>query len=227
MIRLRILYLGLVLFLGGCVSNDVKIEGEIADLQGEIKLMMIDPVSLDTLIVVSQTEDTRIAWHVPSLNLPAKVWLEFEGRCLLDFILDERSGMRIGGTIGNDSLFVSGGNLESEYAKLKSFFKATYGKPIEEIDNSISRMVRRTNRTSGDKERLERLIKLKERIQCYRDAYIKRLIQANLSHDLSLVLIENELRDSVDIQRELFHELSIENKNSQLYKVLEKRLHKP
>ena len=41
---------------------------------------------------------------------------------------------------------------------------------------------------------------------------------------ISMVLIEEELGDSVHVQRQLFQELTIENKNSYLYRILEKRL---
>ena len=132
--------------------------------------------------------------------------------------------MRVDGTLKNDSVVVSGRKLEEEYAVLKRFLRENYQIPLEEIDWSISKMVGRRKRTSSDEKRLARLITLKGHYEHYRDAYIKKLIRANLSHELSLVLIEEELKDSVQVQRQLFRELNIENKNSNLYKVLENKL---
>lgn len=218
------LWIGLILLLSGCDSNKIKIAGEISDLQGEMKLLTVLPVSLDTLRVTGQKENTQIEWIIPHLDIPARVWLEVEGKYIADFILDEKKEMRIVGTIQNDSLIITGGKLENEYTVLKQFLKENYQQPIEKIDRSIGRMISRANRTRSEEKRLDRLITLKGRYEYYRNVYIEKLIRKNLSHELSLVLIEEELKDSLALQKRLFKELTVENKNSNLYKTLEKRL---
>lgn len=218
------LWIGFLFLWVGCDPKGIKMEGDIVDLQGEIQLLTVLPSSLDTLKVAGQRTGTKVEWEIASLDIPAKVWVEADGKRVADFILDERKGMRLDGAINMDSVVVSGGKLEREYRLLRQFLDEKYHQPLEEIDQSISRMVSRRNRTSSDEKRLKRLVTLKGHYERYRDAYIKKLIRANLSHELSLVLIEEELRDSVEVQKQLFHELKIENKNSNLYRILEKRL---
>lgn len=218
------LWIGLILLLYGCDSNKIKVVGEITDLQGEIKLLTVMPGSLDTVNIEGTKEGAKFKWNISGLNLPAKVWLEADDKIIADFILDPKEEIQIKGRIADDSLMILGGGLESEYAALKQFLKEKYQVPIEEIDHSISRMVSRTNRTGSDQRRLNRLITLKGHYEHYRNAYIKKLIRTNLSHELSLVLIEEELKDSLEVQKQLFQELTIKNKNSNLYKILEQKL---
>lgn len=218
------LWIGFLFLWVGCDPKGIKMEGDIVDLQGEIQLLTVLPSSLDTLKVAGQRTGTKVEWEIASLDIPAKMWVEADGKRIADFILDERKGMRLDGAINKDSVVVSGGKLEREYRLLRQFLDENYHQPLEEIDHSISRMVSRRNRTSSDEKRLKRLVTLKGHYERYRDAYIKKLIRANLSHELSLVLIEEELRDSLEVQKQLFHELKIENKNSNLYRILEKRL---
>lgn len=215
--------IGFLVFLYGCGTGEIKVEGEFADVQGEVRLLTVMPSS-DTLSIVGQVQAKRVEWKIPALDIPAKVWIEAEGERVAEFILDRQEGMRLAGTLKNDSVAVSGGKLESEYAALRRFLKENYRIPLEEIDWSISKMIGRSNRTSSDEKRLARLITLKGHYERYRNAYVKKLVRANLSHELSLVLIEEELKDSVEVQRQLFHELTIENKNSNLYRVLENKL---
>ena len=216
--------IGIFFFLQGCDSGEIKVTGEFPGLQGEIRLLTVMPSLSDTLCVVGQMQTTKVGWRIPALDIPAKVWIEADGKRVAEFILDQKEGMHVDGTLRKDSVVVCGGKLEKEYAALRQFLKENYENPLEEIDNSIDRMIRRSKRTSSDEKRLNRLITLKGHYEYYRNAYIKKLIRANLSHELSLLLIEEEMKDSVEVQRQLFHELNIENKNSNLYRALEKKL---
>lgn len=216
--------IGIFFFLQGCDSGEIKVKGEFADLQGEMRLLTVMPSLSDTLSVVGQIQETRVEWKIPALKIPAKVWIEADGKRVTEFILDQKEGMRIDGILKNDSVVVSGGKLEKEYVALKQFLRENYQIPLEEIDWSIGKMIGKSKRTSSDEKRLTRLITLKGHYEHYRDAYIKKLIRANLSHELSLILIEEELKDSVQVQRQLFRELNIEDKTSNLYKVLENKL---
>ncbi len=216
--------IGFLVFLHGCGAGEIKVEGEFADVQGEMRLLTVMPSLSDTLSIAGRVQEGKVEWKIPALDLPAKVWIEAEGKRVTEFILDRKEGMRVAGTLKNDSVVVSGGKLEDEYAALRRFLRENYGLPIEEINWSISKMIGRSKRTSSDEKRLARLITLKGHYDHYRDAYIRKLVRANLSHELSIVLIGEELKDSVEVQRQLFRELNIENKNSNLYKVLENTL---
>ena len=215
---------GILFLLQGCGSGEIKVEGEFTDLAGEMRLLAVMPSLSDTLNIVGKIQAKKVEWKIPALDMPAKVWIEAEGRRVVEFILDQKKGIRIDGALKNDSVVVSGGKLEKEYAALRQFLKEKYESPLEEINHSVSRILGRSKRTSSDGKRLSRLVTLRGHYEYYRNVYIKKLVRANLSHELSLVLIEEELGDSVHVQRQLFQELTIENKNSYLYRILEKRL---
>ena len=47
---------------------------------------------------------------------------------------------------------------------------------------------------------------------------------ANPRKEISLFLIKDQLVDSLDLQKKLFHKMAVENKESNIYKVLESKL---
>lgn len=64
----------------------------------------------------------------------------------------------------------------------------------------------------------------KQRFLKNRANWTKSLVEANLSRELSLFLIKDELQDSLALQKRLFKKMKVENKESNIYKVLESRL---
>ena len=65
------------------------------------------------------------------------------------------------------------------------------------------------------------------RIQRYlkmRANWAKALIEANPGKEVSLFILKDELVDSLDAQKALFKKMMIENKESNIYKVLEDKL---
>ena len=52
----------------------------------------------------------------------------------------------------------------------------------------------------------------------------KQLIEANPTREISLFLLKDELADSLDAQKRLFRKLVVQNKESNIYKVLESKL---
>ena len=54
--------------------------------------------------------------------------------------------------------------------------------------------------------------------------YAKTLIEANPTQELSLFLLQDELKDSVDLQKRLFNKLEIPNKESNAYKTVAEKV---
>ena len=54
--------------------------------------------------------------------------------------------------------------------------------------------------------------------------WVKNLIEANPNQELSLFLLKDELRDSLDLQKRLFTKMNIPNKESNIYKNIESNL---
>ena len=57
-----------------------------------------------------------------------------------------------------------------------------------------------------------------------RAKYVKNLIEVNPTMELSLFLLQDELKDSLDLQRELFKKLEIANKESNIYKTTDRKI---
>jgi hypothetical protein len=51
--------------------------------------------------------------------------------------------------------------------------------------------------------------------------WVKNLIEANPTLELSLFLLKDELRDSLDLQKRLFSKMNVPNKESNIYKNIE------
>ena len=55
-------------------------------------------------------------------------------------------------------------------------------------------------------------------------SYATKLIEANPTQEQSLLILTDELRDSVDLQKRVFKKMVIANKESNLYKNLAEKL---
>lgn len=218
----RLWVCGLLILWGGCHPDKVRIEGKVTDVGGEVKLLTVSAAVLDTVVIARAQGNAGFSWEIAQLNFPVRVWLEVEGKAGKTFVIDGKEDVQIEGSW--DSLAVYGGELEREYEVLKNYLKKNYQDPADKIEESIKWIVKRTNRNSSDNERLKRLVTLRERYRHYRYEYVKKLIRTNPSHELSLLLVEEELKDSIELQRQLFRELEIPDRKSDLYRVLEKKL---
>ena len=54
--------------------------------------------------------------------------------------------------------------------------------------------------------------------------YVKTLIEANPGQELSLFLLQDELRDSTDLRKKLFQMITVPNKESNLYKIVAEKM---
>lgn len=212
--------------LSACNPNRVKIQGQVAGLQGTVKLLAEVPGQQGLSILAEQeVKDGKIELVTEALNIPARVWVDVAGKNTLEFIVDSKDQIWIQGKAKfPDQIEVKGSGLDGEYDKLKKLFKEKYEGPIQPLDKSIQRIMDKEKRSKDDEVmlgvyQLQRLRYIRARAN-----YAKTLIEANLNKELSLFLLQDELRDSLDLQKRLFKELSIENKESNVYQNLATKL---
>lgn len=224
--KLSLILIVFALVFSACDSNKVKIRGKIADLQGTVKLLAEVPGQQGMVILAQQeVTDGNIDLETEALTIPARVWVDVAGKNTLEFIVDTKDQIWIDGKAKfMDQIEVKGSGLGNEYAKIKKLFKEKYEGPIEPIDKSIQKIMAKEKQTKDDEVMLGVYQLQKQRYHKYRANYTKTLIEANPARELSLFLLQDELKDSLDLQKRLFKELKIENKESNIYKNLQEKL---
>ena len=224
--RICLFLIAFTLLLAGCNSNKVKVRGKVIGLQGTVKLLAEMPGQQGLVILAQQdVTDGNIDLETEALQIPARVWVDVAGKNTLEFILDSKDQIWIQGKIKfPDQIEVKGSGLDMEYAKLKKMFKEKYEGPIEPIDKAIKKIMEKPKR-SKDEEVLLGVHQLqRQRYIRARAKYVKNLIEVNPTMELSLFLLQDELKDSLDLQRELFKKLEIANKESNIYKTTAEKL---
>lgn len=209
--------------LSACNSNKVKIRGDVKGLQGMVKLLAEMP-GRDGLVVLAQQDvvDGKIELVTDSLALPGRVWVDIAGKNTLEAIVDTKDQIWIEGKIKfPDQIEVKGSGLDTEYAKLKKQFKEKYEGPIESVDKKIAKIMSKEKRTNNEDVMLGIFHMQKNRHIKNRANWVKQLIEANPNQELSLFLLKDELRDSLDLQKRLFQKMEIPNKESNIYKNIE------
>ncbi len=224
--RIGFLLVAFVLLLAACSSNKVKVRGKVVGLQGTVKLLAEMPGQQGLVILAQQdVTDGNIDLQTEELQIPARVWVDIAGKNTLEFILDSKDQIWIEGKIKfPDQIEVKGSGLDMEYDKLKKMFKEKYEAPIEPIDKSIKKIMDKPKRSKDDEVLLGVYQLQKQRYLRTRAKYVRSLIEANPSMELSLFLLQDELKDSLDLQKELFKKLEIANKESNIYKITAERL---
>ena len=211
------------LLLAGCNSNKVKVRGKVIGLQGTVKLLAEMPGQQGLVILAQQdVTDGNIDLETEALQIPARVWVDVAGKNTLEFILDSKDQIWIQGKIKfPDQIEVKGSGLDMEYAKLKKMFKEKYEGPIEPIDKAIKKIMEKPKRSKEEEVLLGVHQLQRQRYIRARAKYVKNLIEVNPTMELSLFLLQDELKDSLDLQREL---LEIANKESNIYKTTAEKL---
>ena len=209
-----------------CNSNKVKVRGKVIGLQGTVKLLAEMPGQQGLVILAQQdVTDGNIDLETEALQIPARVWVDVAGKNTLEFILDSKDQIWIQGKIKfPDQIEVKGSGLDMEYAKLKKMFKEKYEGPIEPIDKAIKKIMEKPKRSKEEEVLLGVHQLQRQRYIRARAKYVKNLIEVNPTMELSLFLLQDELKDSLDLQRELFKKLEIANKESNIYKTTAEKL---
>ena len=224
--RICLFLIAFTLLLAGCNSNKVKVRGKVIGLQGTVKLLAEMPGQQGLVILAQQdVTDGNIDLETEALQIPARVWVDVAGKNTLEFILDSKDQIWIQGKIKfPDQSEVKGTGLDMEYAKLKKMFKEKYEGPIEPIDKAIKKIMEKPKRSKEEEVLLGVHQLQRQRYIRARAKYVKNLIEVNPTMELSLFLLQDELKDSLDLQRELFKKLEIANKESNVYKTTAEKL---
>ena len=224
--RICLFLIAFTLLLAGCNSNKVKVRGKVIGLQGTVKLLAEMPGQQGLVILAQQdVTDGNIDLETEALQIPARVWVDVAGKNTLEFILDSKDQIWIQGKIKfPDQIEVKGSGLDMEYAKLKKMFKEKYEVPIEPIDKAIKKIMEKPKRSKEEEVLLGVHQLQRQRYIRARAKYVKNLIEVNPTMELSLFLLQDELKDSLDLQRELFKKLEIANKESNVYKTTAEKL---
>ena len=224
--RICLFLIAFTLLLAGCNSNKVKVRGKVIGLQGTVKLLAEMPGQQGLVILAQQdVTDGNIDLETEALQIPARVWVDVAGKNTLEFILDSKDQIWIQGKIKfPDQIEVKGSGLDMEYAKLKKMFKEKYEGPIEPIDKAIKKSMEKPKRSKEEEVLLGVHQLQRQRYIRARAKYVKNLIEVNPTMELSLFLLQDELKDSLDLQRELFKKLEIANKESNIYKTTAEKL---
>ena len=224
--RICLFLIAFTLLFAGCNSNKVKVRGKVIGLQGTVKLLAEMPGQQGLVILAQQdVTDGNIDLETEALQIPARVWVDVAGKNTLEFILDSKDQIWIQGKIKfPDQIEVKGSGLDMEYAKLKKMFKEKYEGPIEPIDKAIKKIMEKPKRSKEEEVLLGVHQLQRQRYIRARAKYVKNLIEVNPTMELSLFLLQDELKDSLDLQRELFKKLEIANKESNIYKTTAEKL---
>ena len=201
--RICLFLIAFTLLLAGCNSNKVKVRGKVIGLQGTVKLLAEMPGQQGLVILAQQdVTDGNIDLETEALQIPARVWVDVAGKNTLEFILDSKDQIWIQGKIKfPDQIEVKGSGLDMEYAKLKKMFKEKYEGPIEPIDKAIKKIMEKPKRSKEEEVLLGVHQLQRQRYIRARAKYVKNLIEVNPTMELSLFLLQDELKDSLDLQR--------------------------
>ena len=221
------LFLVLVTFLlSACDNNSVKVRGEVEGLKGKVKLLAELPGEPGLTILAEQdVTDGKIDLRTEQFQIPGRVWVDIDGKTTVEAILDTKDMIWIQGKIKfPDQIEAKNSGLMDEYADLKKQYKERYGKDLEKVDRLIGKISKKEKLSKDDEVMLGIHQLQKQRFLRNRANWTKSLVEANLSRELSLFLIKDELQDSLALQKRLFKKMKVENKESNIYKVLESRL---
>lgn len=212
------------LIISACNSSKVKVRGDVKGYKGTVKLLAEIP-GVQGLVVLDQQEvtDGKINLVTDSLAIPGRVWVDIAGKNEpLEFIVDTKDQIWIEGKgdLLNEKfgVTVKGSGLDVSYDDVKKLFKEKYEGPIAPIDRKIQKILDKEQRNKDEEVMLGVFRLQKDRYLRYRANYAKTLIKANPESELSLFILRDELKDSLDLQKKIFHELKIANKESNIYK---------
>lgn len=224
--KFGLILLVLSAILSACDSNEVKIRGKVAGVNGPVKLLAELPGEEGLVVLARQdVTDDNIDLRSEKLTVPARVWVDVNGKKTLEFIADTKDMIWIEGKMQQpEDIEVKGSGLGAKYADVKVLFKDKYEKPVQQIDNSIRKILAKDNQTKDDEVMLGIYQLQKQRYARHRVKYVQTLVETNPTSELSLFLIKDELRDSIRLQKELFKNLKIANKESNVYKLLKQQL---
>lgn len=224
--RIGLFFIALALIMSACDSGKVKIRGKVTGLEGTVKLLAEVPGQQGLVVLAQQdVKDGSIDLATDAIQIPARVWIDIDGKNTLETIVDSKDQIWIQGKAKfPDQIEVKGSGLDGEYNKIKKMFKEKYEGPLEPLDKNINKIMNKETKSKDDEVllgvfQLQRLRYIRARAN-----YVKTLVEANPAQELSMFLLQDELKDSTDLQKRLFQKLEIVNKESNAYKTLAEKM---
>ena len=226
--KIGFLLAAIVLCLSACSSNGVTVRGELAGFKGVAKMSAEMPGQGMVVLAEQQVEDGSIELKTAELTLPARVWFYFNNgktEYTREFIIDQVDKTKITGK-GNylDQMTISGSLLQKQYLEWKGSIGEKYDGAIAKATKTIEKLRAKEKPTTTDRtllvfnqNNLNKNVSAKFR-------YVRKFIEANPDNDMMLFALKDYLKDSVDIQKEVFNSMKIVNKASNIYMVLDSEL---
>ena len=204
--RINLILVLIAFLLSACNSDQVKVRGKVEGLNGPVKLMAEMPGRPGlTILAEQEVKDGNIDLRTDSLKIPARVWVDIDGKRTLEIILDTKDMIWIKGKIKFPTeIEANGSGLMDEYENIKKQFKEKYEEPIKELE-AKNEKIANSKKKSKDYEMLMGVNQL--RIQRYlkmRANWAKALIEANPGKEVSLFILKDELVDSLDAQKVIY-----------------------
>jgi len=224
--RISVLLFVLTLFLTSCNTSRVKIRGQIMGFTGNVKLMAEMPGEKGLVILDEKSvKDGKLELYSDVLNLPARVWVDLDGKRTIEFIVDSKDQIWIEGKAQFiDQVEVKGSGLAADYKKVLDILKNKYDNPIKDNMAKMQRLQNKEKPGKMDSQLIDYLIMQRTNYLRSRAKYAKKMVESNLSNEISLFLITDQLKDSLDLQKSLYKMLTISNKESNIYVTLGEKL---
>lgn len=215
-----------LMLLGACNTREVRITGNIRGLEGTVRLLAELPEKKGFSVLTQQdVRQGEIDLRTEQLVLPAQVWIDFQGKKLLEVIVDSRKETFIEGEVDSlENIAVTGSRLMTDYKRVKQTINNKFNLDTEGHGEKILEISQKEEMTRDDEVKLGLLQASRQRLIGRRADYVKLLVSKNPTQDLSLFLLKNELADSLAACKKLFSTLAIPNKESNIYKILELQL---
>ncbi|MBR2981073.1 MAG: hypothetical protein IKC67_03020 [Odoribacter sp.] len=226
--KFGILVAAIAFCLSACSSGGVTVRGELTGFNGTAKMSAEMPGQGMVVLAEQQVTDGAIELKTTELTLPARVWFTFNNgtdEYTRDFIVDQVDKTKISGK-GKylDQMTITGSVLNKEYLVLKGQIGEKYDGAIAKATKAIEKLRAKEKPTTTDRTLLVYNQNSLDKNMGARFRYIKSLIEANPDMEIVLFVMKDLMKDSVDVQREVFNKLNIPNKTSNIYMVLDAEL---
>lgn len=221
-----LLILLFLFILNACSSNEIRVVGELKTEVGDtVALYGLSAESGDTLLLVAQgVEGGVFDLRTDKLQLPAKVGLDIGGEKVF-FIVESEEAVQVKKEACDScKIRIEAGELERGYQLVYEILNKKYDIPARKLQERIQVLEQKPEKTESERKEREELYRDLDRCKRYRKEYIKRTIQANPAHELSLFLLWDELGDEVECQDSLLRGMKIINKKSNIYRLLAQKL---
>ncbi len=221
------IYISIGLSFFACSRNTVYIKGRISGFEGNLVLLAEIPDKKGTQFLDKATvrNDGSFVLKTSSLSLPAPCRIMSSAGDSLAFIVDNPRTTWIEGKFDPDvEVEIFGSALYTEYMKYKKILYEYYDGSIRLLQDSLDFLKNKSSKTEDEYALMEAYeIRIRNRRRL-RTQYIKKTIVRNSASSLVLFLLKYEIEGDLKSRREIFGNLRILNKESNIYLLLKEEL---